>query len=81
MNRPSANFEPDHDFGSLDEHGQQVWSSQEEAVIARLHDDPEYWAGIEEAFEDIKAGRVFTSEEVATYFEERKRVWLAERGL
>lgn len=80
MNEPRPNLHPDADLGPIDEHGQQIWSPEEEEAIARLHDDPEYWTGIEEAFADIAAGRVFTSEEIAAHFEERRRVWLAERG-
>lgn len=81
MNEPRPNLHPDADLGPLDEHGQQIWSPEEEAAIARLHDDPAYWEGIEEALEDIKAGRLYTSEEVAAHMAELKQRWLAERGL
>ncbi|MEG3176365.1 hypothetical protein U1872_09000 [Sphingomonas sp. RB3P16] len=82
MNAPKPNLQPvDDDIGPLDEHGQQIWSPETEAMMARLHADPDYWAGIEEAEADIAAGRVYTSEEVEAHFDERKRRWLAERNL
>lgn len=80
MNKPPA-IEPDSDdIGPLDEHGQQIWTPAEEAAIARLHEDPAYWAGIEKAEEDIRAGRVFTHEEVRAHSAERRRRCLVARG-
>jgi predicted transcriptional regulator len=82
VNEPKPNLQPiDDDVGPLDEHGQQIWSPETEAAMARVHADPEYWAGIEEAEADIAAGRVYTSEEVEAHFAERKRRWLAEHNL
>lgn len=82
MNKPNPDFQPaDDDFGPLDERGQQIWSPEEEAAIARLRADPDYRAGIAEAEADIAAGRIFTTEEVWEHLAETKRRWRAERGL
>lgn len=81
MNKPTTRIEPDDDIGPLDEHGQQIWSPEEEAAIARMHDDPEFWAGIAEAEADIAAGRVYTTEEVREHMAEVRRRFLEERGL
>lgn len=81
MNRPTQIDAADFDLGPLDEHGQQIWSPEEAEAIARLNADPEYLAGLEEAEEDIRAGRLYTSEEVAIHMAELKQRWLAERGL
>jgi predicted transcriptional regulator len=79
MNRPKSQIESDANIGPVDESGQQIWSAEEEAAIARLHRDPAYWAAIEEAEADIEAGRVFTHDEVLAASAERRRRYLAER--
>jgi predicted transcriptional regulator len=79
MNKPKPKIDSDADIGPLDENGQQIWSPEEEAAIARVHRDPAYWAAIEEAEADITAGRVFTQEEVLAVSAERRRRYLAER--
>lgn len=81
MNKPVPDLRPDDDLGPLDAQGQQIWSPEEEAAIARLQADPEFWAGLEEAEEDVRAGRLYTSEEVAAHMAELKQRWRAERGL
>lgn len=81
MNKPLLPPVADDDIGPLNEHGQQVWSPKEEQAIARMHGDPEYWAGIAEAEADIAAGRMISHEELARRSAERSRRWRAERGL
>jgi hypothetical protein len=81
MNKPAPNPLPADDGpGPVDENGQQIWPAQEAEAIARLHRDPAYWAAIEQAEDDIRAGRVFTAEEVAAHSVERRRRFLAERN-
>lgn len=41
--RPAA---ADDDLGPLDQHGQQIWSPEEAAAIARLQTSPQYRADI-----------------------------------
>ena len=81
MNKPSAPPVADHDIGPLDEHGQQIWSPEEEAAIARLHADPQTAIDIAEAEADIAAGRVLSLEESRASFAAMRQQWLAERGL
>jgi predicted transcriptional regulator len=81
MSTPKRQPLPDPDLGPLDEHGQQIWSAEEEEAIARMMRDPAFWRGIEEAEADIAAGRVFTHEEVLAECAERRRRYLAERKL
>ncbi len=81
MNKPVPDLRPDDDLGPLDEQGQQIWSPEEEAAIARLQADPQYQADIEEGLADIAAGRTFSHEEVFERLAEHKRRWRAERGL
>lgn len=81
MNKPTPRVEPDDDLGPLDKNGQQIWSAEEEAAIARLQDDPEFWTSLAEAEADIAAGRVHTHEEVVAMSAERRRRWREERGL
>jgi hypothetical protein len=81
MNKPIHPPVADHDVGPLDESGQQIWSAEEEAAIARLHRDPEYLAGINEAETDIVAGRVRSHSEHLIWMAQQKRRWRAERGL
>lgn len=81
MNKPILPPVANDDIGPLDEHGQQIWSPEEEAAIARLDEDPEYWSSIAEARADHAAGLAYTTEEVRAYMTEVKRIWRAERGL
>lgn len=81
MNKPVPDLRPDDDLGPLDEHGQQIWSPEEAAAIARMNDDPEEAAALDEALADIAAGRLSTTEEVFERLAAFKRQWLAERGL
>ncbi|MDY7523723.1 hypothetical protein E2E30_18400 [Sphingomonas sp. AAP5] len=82
MNDPNPKLQPvDDAIGPLDEHGQQIWSPEAQAMVARVHADPDYWAGIEDAEADIAAGRVYTTDEVWEHLAETKRRWRAERGL
>ena len=82
VNKPLPTLQAtDDDLGPPDENGEQIWSPETEAAVARLHADPEYWAGIEEAEADIAAGRVYTTEEVWEHLAETKRRWRAERSL
>lgn len=69
----------DNDIGPLDEHGQQIWSPEEEAAIARLHDDPVFLQSIEEARAQFERGECYTTEEVKAHMVEVKRQWHAER--
>jgi hypothetical protein len=78
MNKPSSNLEAAD--GPLDKDGQQIWSAEEQAAITRLHRDPAYWAAIEEAEEDVRAGRVFTQDEIAADAAERRCNFLAARN-
>jgi hypothetical protein len=79
MNKPKPRIAPDADIGSVDEHGQQLWSAEEEAAIARLHQDPAYWAGIERGMDDIRTGRMLDHEEALAERAEQRRRWLAGR--
>ena len=81
MNKPTSRIEPDDDIGPLDEHGQQIWSPEEEAAIARMESDPTFWSDIAEAEADIAAGRCYTHEEVVAMSAERRRRGRDERGL
>lgn len=81
MNKPVPDLRPDDDLGPLDEQGQQIWSPEEEAAIARLQADPQYQADVAAGLADIAAGRTFSHEEVFERLAEHKRQWRAERGL
>jgi predicted transcriptional regulator len=80
MNKPKPDIGSDADLGPLDANGQQIWSTEEEAAIARLHRDPAYWAGLRRAEADIAAGRMLTHEEVLEASAERRRQYLAKRA-
>ena len=79
MNKPILPPVAD-EIGQLDEDGQQTWSPDEAAAIARLDDDPAYWASIAEAKAQIDRGDCFTTEEVRAHLADVKREWRAERG-
>ena len=77
MNKPAQPPTPDPDIGPLDEHGQQIWSPEEEAAIARLRDDPDYLRSLEEISARIDRGEWYTTEQVFAELERRRR---ARRG-
>jgi predicted transcriptional regulator len=84
MNKLSPGIQPADDaddLGPLDEHGQQIWSLEEAAAIARLEADPAEAVALEEGLADIAAGRTYSHEEVFERLAEHKRLWRAERGL
>ena len=81
MNDPKPRIEPDNDIGALDENGEQIWSPELEETVRRYTATPEYRAAIAEAEADIAAGRVYSHEEVVAHSAERRRRWLADRGL
>lgn len=80
MNKPVVPPVADDDIGTLDEHGQQLWSREEEAAIERLRRDPEYLAGIAEAEAQIERGEFFTSHQVQAHMAQLRCRFLAERG-
>lgn len=80
MTKPAHPLTPDLDIGPLDELGQQIWSPEEEAAIARMEADPEFQAGVARAEADILAGRVYTMAEVQVRSKERRRKWFADTG-
>lgn len=67
------------DVGPLDEHGEQIWSADEAAAIARLDNDAAYWRSIAEARTQIDQGDCFSTDEVRSHMAEVKREWRAER--
>ena len=79
MNKPLASPVADPDIGPLDEHGQQVWSPDEEAAIGRLRRDPVYVRSVKEALADARAGNVLSHEQHLASMAEMKRRWFAER--
>ena len=81
MNKPLASPVADPDIGPLDEHGQQIWSPEEEAAIARLQANPAYQAGLARAEADVRAGHVYSHQEVKASMTDMKRRWFAEKGI
>jgi hypothetical protein len=79
MNKPKPRIAPDADIGPVDEHGQQLLSAEEEAAIARLHQDPAHLAGIERGMDDFRAGRMLDREGALAQRAEQRRRWLAGR--
>lgn len=77
MNKPAHPLTPDPDIGPLDEHGQQIWSPEEEAAIARIEAEP----GFLESLKEAEAGPFYTSEEVKASMVEMKRKWFADKGV
>lgn len=65
----------------LDAEGQRMLGPDEEAALDRVRNDPAFLAAIAEAEAEIRAGRFFTHEEVLAHCAERRRRWLAERGM
>ncbi|WP_174278500.1 hypothetical protein [Sphingomonas bacterium] len=80
MNKPAHLLTPDFHIGPLNENGEQIWSPEEEAAIARAWADPERVTALAEAEADIAAGRVRTHAEHCAWMDERKREWYAQRG-
>ena len=81
MNKPIQVPVPDDDVGPLDEHGQQIWSPEEEAAIMRMRADPEFQARLVRAEAQADAGLGSTHEEVVARSVERKRRWFADKGI
>ena len=81
MNEPISKPIADPDIGPLDEDGQQIWSPEEEAAIARLRARPWYQRDIEEAEADEAAGNFLTQAEVTASLREVKRKWFAAKGI
>ena len=81
MNKPISPPQADPDIGPLDEHGQQIWSLEEEAQIAWLHAQPWYQRECDEADADVAAGRMLSMEEVKASVKAMKRKWFAEKGI
>lgn len=81
MNDPKPHIEADDDFGPLDEHGQQIWSPEEEAAIARIEAEPGFLQSLDRANAEIDAGIFYTHEEVVAMSAERRRRWREDRGL
>ena len=81
MNKPLQSPVPDNDIGPLDEHGQQIWSAEEELAIERLHGEPDFWPSLARADAQIDRGEFYTHEEVIARSKEMKRRWFAEKGV
>lgn len=75
MNKPMRPPVPDPDIGPLDEHGQQIWSLEEEAAIAQIMADPDFWPSIQQSREATARGDRYTAEEVAAELDRRRRAW------
>ena len=80
MNKPISPPQADPDIGPLDEHGQQIWSPEEEAAIARAVRSPEHQRRIAHARAEAAAGNVLSHEEHLASMAEMKRRWYAERA-
>lgn len=73
MNKPNLDFQPaDDDFGPLDEHGQQIWSPEDEAAIARLVATPSYRSDIAAGLASIERGQGHTTGELLTELARRR---------
>ena len=81
MNQPITPPQADHDIGPLDEHGQQIWSPEEEAAIAQLEAQPWFQEDLQQAYADEAAGRFISMEESEIQFDQMRQRWLSERGL
>jgi len=80
MNKPARPPVPEADLGPLDADGQQVWSPEEQAAIARVLADPDRKRSIAEARADAADGHGRSPDEVVDGLAELKRRWLADRG-
>ena len=73
MNKPVPDMRPDgDDLGPLDEHGQQIWSPEEEAAIARLQADPGYQADVAAGLASIARGAGYSTEQVLAELARRR---------
>ncbi len=72
MNKPAQPLIPDPDIGPLDQHGQQIWSSEEEAAIARMEANPDFWPSLQRSKEAVARGEWLTTEQMATELERRR---------
>ena len=81
MNKPLTPPVPDPDIGPLDEHGQQIWSPEEEAAIARMEAQPWFERDTEKALASEAAGTFYTQDEVTASLHEVKRKWFADRAI
>lgn len=81
MNKPARPLTPDPAIGPLDGHGQQIWSPEEEAAIARMAARPDHAERAARAEAQIDSGEGFTTAEVRAWMRERKREWFAQRGV
>ena len=79
MNKPIQPPVPDDDFGPLDEHGQQIWSPEEKATIARLQADPAYIRSVEDGLADIEVNGTLSHEQHIAKLDRLRSQWLAER--
>ena len=65
MNKPNPDLRPaDDDLGPLDENGQQIWSPEETAAIARLWADPHYQADVAAGLASVARGEGYSTEQV-----------------
>ena len=80
MNDPKPHIEPDDDIGPLDEHGQQIWSAEEQTASDRLDAEPGYLESLERINADIDVGHFYTQEEASAHMAEVRRRYLAQRG-
>jgi predicted transcriptional regulator len=73
VNKPTPNLQPsDNDLGPLDEHGQQIWSPETEAAIARLEADPTYQADVAAGLASVARGDGFDTKQVLTELTRRR---------
>ena len=73
MNKPVPDLRPvDDDLGPLDEQGQQIWSPEEEAAIARLTADPRYQADVAAGLASVGRGEGFSTEQVLAELARRR---------
>ncbi|WP_404372183.1 hypothetical protein AB5I39_05480 [Sphingomonas sp. MMS24-J45] len=72
MNKPVPDLHPDDDLGPLDAQGQQIWSPEEAAAIARLQADPRYQADVAAGLASIARGQGFSAEQVLAELARRR---------
>lgn len=72
MNKPIIRPVADDDIGPLDEHGQQIWSPEEEAAITRIESDPDFWPSLQRSREAVARGEWLTTEQMASELERRR---------
>ena len=81
MNKPISQPIAAPDIGPLDEPGEQIWSPEEEAAIARIEAHPDFWPSLARADAQIDRGEYYSTQEVRAWMKERKREWFAEKGI